>query len=332
MERNRRREQRGAREKTYIGQSRPQLDKLLTEISSLESENREPETDNHRGADALESILLNRRQRSDTDRNRREPRGKESSRTEIPPRQISTREGGAHIRDTNSSISSSRRRNQSSRSTEAETLVTSSKSSPPIPSSSSQREKRNYDDGSRYRRYERSENGRSELSLRTTRTSRNSNSNPDRDIRPQNQRLRNRAGSITSKFSDFLSIATSLKIGGLFNDDFSEAATSYTNDSNVPDLSDNLTMNSLLVQSTADTEGFSILTPEKYLDQKKRLVQLTNSFESIQNKLSLEFKVKEATENVIKFNSENLPQLEEAKRQLIKSEKKMQDLSKGFFY
>jgi hypothetical protein len=129
--------------------------------------------------------------------------------------------------------------------------------------------------------------------------------------------------------SDFINRAAQLKIGALFNDEFSEAATSYTNDSNVPDLTDPLTLNSLIVQATADSEGFPILSPERYLDQKKRLVQISNAFESIQNKLSLEVKVKEATQNVIKFNADSPQQVEEATLQLRKSERKMQDLSKG---
>ncbi|KAJ3360666.1 hypothetical protein HDU91_004429 [Kappamyces sp. JEL0680] len=127
--------------------------------------------------------------------------------------------------------------------------------------------------------------------------------------------------------SDFLTRAVSMRIGSLFSDEV-DAQTNYTSDSNTPDLTDTLTLNSILQQAMIDTEGFTILLPERYLEQKKRLVQITNYLESLQNKLSLELKVKEATENILKFNSDDRAQVDEAQRQLQRSQTKMNDISK----
>jgi hypothetical protein len=328
MERSRRRE---ARERA-TAQKRPQLDNLLDQISNLEPENKAPDVDNQRGADALEEILNKRATQRSNERSR--VRTRDGSRAELPVRQASSRQGQRTRQESTNErkdSSSESRRIAPSRTSEAETEKTlnssrispanSSRTAPVIPNVRVRREIRN-DSGL-------DKDVLSDLSPRPSRTSRPARSNSDRARRVV-QPTRNRSGSVTSTTTDFMSIAASLRIGSLFNDELSEAATSYTNDSNVPDLTDSLTLNSLLVQATADTEGFPILTPEKYLAKKKRLVQISNTFESIQNKLSLEFKVKEATDNVIKFNSSNPQELEEAKYQLKKSERKMQDLSKGF--
>jgi hypothetical protein len=134
--------------------------------------------------------------------------------------------------------------------------------------------------------------------------------------------------SANPRTSDFMSRAVMIKIGTLFADD-GDSQSNYTSDSNVPDLTDMLTLNSIIQQASLDTEGFTILLPEKYLEAKKRLVQITNYFESLQNKLSLEFKVKEATEAILKFNSDESNQVEEAKKQMTRTEMKMNEMSKG---
>lgn len=140
-----------------------------------------------------------------------------------------------------------------------------------------------------------------------------------------------RPGSVASVTSDFFGPAISLKIGPLFTEqDQYENSTNYTNDSTVPDLNDPLTLNSLMLQAITDAEGFLILNPDRYTDQKKRLVQIFTKFESLQNKLSLEDKIKEATENVLRVNSETNIQVVEAQKQLIKSDAKMRSISKGF--
>ncbi|KAJ3255638.1 hypothetical protein HK103_006163 [Boothiomyces macroporosus] len=139
-----------------------------------------------------------------------------------------------------------------------------------------------------------------------------------------------RRGSLASTTSGFLSKAVSFKIGALFNDhDQTDNATSYTNDSTMPDLTDPATIYSLLSQASVDAEGFPILNPERYQEQKKRLVQITNTFSSLQNKLSLEFKVKEATENIIRFNADDKNQIAEAREQLRRSDRKMNEISKA---
>ncbi|KAJ3272870.1 hypothetical protein HDV01_005193 [Terramyces sp. JEL0728] len=140
-----------------------------------------------------------------------------------------------------------------------------------------------------------------------------------------------RRSSLASTTSGFLSKAVSFKIGALFNEnDHTDNATSYTNDSTMPDLTDPATIYSLLSQASLDAEGFPILNPERYQEQKKKLVQITNTFSSLQNKLSLEFKVKEATENILRFNAEDKNQIAEAREQLRRSDRKMNDISKAF--
>ena len=139
----------------------------------------------------------------------------------------------------------------------------------------------------------------------------------------------NRVKPEISDFQDFIGAAAGIKIGSLFADDNGDTMTNYTTESNIPDMTDQITVNSILMQATTDSEGFTVLFPEKYLEQKKRLVQITNYFESLQNKLSLEYKVKEATENILKFNGNDDSQADEAKKQLALTELKLKDISKG---
>jgi hypothetical protein len=126
-----------------------------------------------------------------------------------------------------------------------------------------------------------------------------------------------------SKFQDFMGAAAALKIESLFANEDVDKKENYT-----PDLSDNFALNAIIMQATTDSEGFTILNAEKYLEQKKLLVKITNIFESLQNKLSLELKVKDATENILKFNCNEF-QVDQAKSQLLLSESKLKNISKG---
>jgi hypothetical protein len=308
------------------------LDNLISQIASLEDEKKDmPDINNQN--DQIKDILSQRTdQRMDASRRRAETNiSRESSRAAIPARRV-VREGAQRsrmardIESDKQSSESSRRRNPSNVSKDnsevetEKTLISSTRGSPTMA---------NGEEGADILQDVSTRLERSGRSSRTAPSTGSARSRIRRDRDRDMVKPRSRSGSISSNLSDFINRAAQLKIGALFNDEFSEAATSYTNDSNVPDLTDPLTLNSLLVQATADSEGFPVLSPDRYLDQKKRLVQISNAFESIQNKLSLEVKVKEATQNVIKFNSDSPKQVEEATLQLRKSERKMQELSKG---
>ncbi|KAI8895002.1 Up-regulated during septation-domain-containing protein [Globomyces pollinis-pini] len=161
-----------------------------------------------------------------------------------------------------------------------------------------------------------------------TRLSRDSNSRSAPTIRSENGRRE----SEFSTASDFIKTAASLKINSLFGDiEGSETATSYTNDSNTPDLTDPLTLKKLVSQAIIDAEGFSIVTPERYIDQKKRLSQIQSTLLSLQNKLNLEVKVKEASESIIRLGAGDRQEIVEARMKLKASDEKMNEISKDLW-
>jgi hypothetical protein len=125
-----------------------------------------------------------------------------------------------------------------------------------------------------------------------------------------------------ARFLDFVEAAAVLKIGSLFYDETAEKKSTDI------DMHDNVALHSIIMQASTDAEGFPILKSEKYLEQKKRLVKITNKFESLQNKLSLELKVKDATQNILKFSDHDDLQ---AKNQLLLSESKVNEISKGIY-
>jgi hypothetical protein len=153
------------------------------------------------------------------------------------------------------------------------------------------------------------------------------NSKPSQRPAAESRRLR-RSASKSNIVNDLLS----LKIGSLFTEQVSEESIDDGVSDAIPlDLNDTKILGPLVKQAILDTEEFPVLTAEKFLEKKKALVQITNSFESCQNQLSLELNVVEASENIIKFNSADRNQMADARKQLKNAETKIENLTKGFF-
>lgn len=83
---------------------------------------------------------------------------------------------------------------------------------------------------------------------------------------------------------DSLSVVAAMSVNSLFNDDERKFKS--------PDIDDSVVLNAILSQAILDTKGFMILLPEKYNEQKKRLSQITGYLDTLQAKLSLEYKSK----------------------------------------
>jgi Up-regulated During Septation len=73
---------------------------------------------------------------------------------------------------------------------------------------------------------------------------------------------------------------------------------------------------------TVDIEMFPILSLERYIEQKRKLDQHIQMIASLQNKLSMEDNVRDASANIL--NSSNDPsERDNAKRQLDETSKRM---------
>jgi chromosome segregation ATPase len=122
-----------------------------------------------------------------------------------------------------------------------------------------------------------------------------------------------------------LARVSSIKIGSLFEDDTSETA-SGTHDPSILDLTDHCELNELIPQAFIDTEGFKMFELERYNDEKKKLVHISNQFEALQTKLSQELIAKEEAEKMLRSKIDEKT-TSDAMFQIRASNTKMKEIS-----
>ncbi|KAL2911813.1 hypothetical protein HK105_208746 [Polyrhizophydium stewartii] len=132
------------------------------------------------------------------------------------------------------------------------------------------------------------------------------------------------AARITSPLVDKPSPAA-IADAGLFRRNSQNSSS--TSASGILDLSDPSVAKQLINDALADAEGFQIMTPEKFDEKRRKLVALAAQVTSLQNKIGLETRVREAAEMLVRSNASDPRQLDAARQQLADAARKIEDIT-----
>ncbi|KNC99646.1 uncharacterized protein SPPG_05029 [Spizellomyces punctatus DAOM BR117] len=96
-----------------------------------------------------------------------------------------------------------------------------------------------------------------------------------------------------------------------------------TTTSSMADVADGMIMQLMAREAMQDAARFRVLPAEKYEERKKDLKSLSNQISSLQSRLALETKIREAALSLARLDSKDRAQAQAAKEQLAQADKKV---------
>ncbi|KAI8926413.1 hypothetical protein BC831DRAFT_538657 [Entophlyctis helioformis] len=93
------------------------------------------------------------------------------------------------------------------------------------------------------------------------------------------------------------------------------------------ELSDPSIMRQLVNEAMADCEGFQVMPIDKLDEKRRQIITMASQVASLQNKLSLESRIREAAESLVRSNAADPGQLNNARQQLADTTRKIDGIA-----